>query len=69
LDEEYHRHEEIIICKTKDSTVAKYALKNTAYPIAVAIYTITANLSNDYVGLVFSPEGIRDKLQGLKEMY
>jgi len=59
----------IIICKTKDSTVVEYALKNAAHPIGVATYTITANLPNDYVGLLPSPEEIRDKLlQGLKEM-
>ena len=58
----------IIICKTKDSTVVEYALKNAAYPICVATYTITANLPNDYVGLLPSPEEIRDKLQGLKEI-
>jgi len=58
----------IIICKTKDNTVVEYALKNAAYPIGVATYTITANLPNDYIGLLPSPEEIRDKLQGLKEM-
>jgi len=57
----------IIICKTKDSTVVEYALRNAAYPIGVATYTITAKLPNDYVGLLPSPEEIRDKLKGLTE--
>jgi len=46
----------------------EYALKNAAYPIDVATYSITANLTNDCVGLLASPEEIRDKLQGLEEM-
>jgi len=58
----------IIICKTKDNTVVEYALKNAAHPIGVATYTITANLRNDYIGLLPSPAEIRDKLQGLKEI-
>ena len=42
--------------------------RSFTYPIGVATYTITANLPNDYIGLLPSPAEIRAKLQGLKEI-
>ena len=56
----------IIICKTKNKTVVEYALKNAAHPVGVATYTLTPSLPENYVGLLPSPEDIRERLRGLE---
>jgi len=56
----------IIICKSKNKTIVKYALKNTMQPIGVAIYTLTRNLPTDYAGLLPSADDIQERLGGLQ---
>ena len=56
----------IIICQSKNKTIVEYALKNTAYPIGVAAYTLTPNLPADYAGLLPSAEEIQEHLKWLE---
>jgi len=55
----------IIICKTKDATVVEYALKSSAHPIGVSTYKLTTDLPAQFVGLLPSPEEIRERLEGM----
>ncbi len=57
----------IIICKSKNETIVEYALKNTAYPIGVATYTLTKTLPTAYAGLLPSETEIIERLKYLDD--
>ncbi len=53
----------IIICKSKDKTYVKYALRNANSPIGVATYRIETKLPKEIESLLPSPEDIVKKLK------
>lgn len=53
----------IIICRNKEKTVVEYALRNAAYPLGVATYTIQTQLPEVYKGDLPSPEQIAQRLR------
>lgn len=53
----------IIICKSKDKTYVKYALRNANSPIGVATYRIETKLPKEIESLLPSPEDIIKKLK------
>ena len=48
----------IIICKTKNRTVVKYALRNSRSPVGVADYSLSKTLPGDLKGLLPTPDEI-----------
>lgn len=53
----------IIICRDKNKTVVKYALRTASRPIGVATYTVSAELPEAYRADLPSPEAIAERLK------
>ena len=56
----------IIICKSKNRTVVKYALNNNPSPIGVATYQIRNTLPDNLKTLLPSPKQIKKRLANFK---
>ena len=54
----------IVICRSKTKTVVEYALRNMAWPLGIATYTVTPQLPASYQGELPSAEEIAKRLEG-----
>lgn len=57
----------LLLCKSKNNIVAKYALKDMSKPIGVSEYKITSDLPEDLMGQLPSIEDIQKRISNDKD--
>ena len=55
----------IILCRTKDTTIVEYALRESNKPIGVATYRIVASVPEEFRGKLPGPEQVARLLEGV----
>lgn len=52
----------LLLCKTKNHTVAEYSLQSSSMPIGVSEYRVGHELPEGYVGILPSPEDLLGRI-------